>query len=136
MKYLLFAVLALAGAVPAAAQSNITNVHEVSIGTTTLTQTINLCSIAGAADVAAATSSGTVSGAWAIEVYNPAVSTNTVNCGFDLGLSTSIASSVWYGREVIPGVGLTWAVSPQIRKVYCMTQNTLGCTKLTITQFK
>lgn len=135
MKYLLLALLSLAGAMPAAAQSGVQNVHEVALTTQTITQTINLCNSGGATDVTAATSSGTLAGAYAIEVYNLAASTNTIVCGQDAALSTA-ASSGWYGREVPAGIGVYYAVPPSTRKTRCFTLNSGGCTRATITQFK
>jgi len=134
MKYLLFVVLSLIG-VSASAQSGVQNVHEVALTTQTLTQTISLCASGGAVDVTAATSSGTLAGAFAIEVYNLASSTNTINCGQDVALSTA-STSVWYGREVVAGTGVYWAVPPSTRKTRCMTQNSGGCTQVTISQLK
>lgn len=134
MKYLLFAVLSMLG-VCASAQSNVQNVHEVALTTNTITQTISLCNSGGATDVTATTSSGTLAGAFAIEVYNLAASTNTIVCGQDLMLS-SASTSVWYGREVPAGVGLYYAVPPSTRKTRCMTLNSGGCTRVTVTQFK
>lgn len=135
MKYILFALLSLAGALPAAAQSGVQNVHEVALTTTTITQTISICASDGALDVTAATSSGTLAGAFAVEVYNLAGSTSTVNCGQDTALSTA-TTSAWYGREIPAGVGVYYAVPPSTRKTRCMTQNSSGCTRSTITQFK
>ena len=114
------------------AQQGIQNVHEVAITTSTITQTINVCNTV--LDVAAATSSGTLAGAWAIEAFNIAASTVSINCGFDTSLSTN-AYSAWYGREVPAGVGVYWAV-PVVRKLRCLSQNPGGCTRVTITQFK
>jgi len=134
MRYLyLLALLALAA--PASAQSGVQNVHEVALTTQTITQTINLCASDGALDVTAATSSGTIAGSFANEVYNIAGSTNTINCGQDVSLSTN-AYSVWYGREVPAGIGVYYAVPPSTRKTRCMTQNSGGCTRVTITQLK
>lgn len=135
MKYILAAVLAACAAVTASAQSNVQNVHEVALSTQSITQTINLCNSGGATDVTAATSSGTLAGAYAIEVYNLAASTSTVVCGQDIALS-SAPSSVWYGREVPAGIGLYYAIPPSIRKTRCFTLNSGGCTRATITQFK
>lgn len=133
MRYLYLLVMLAAS--PAAAQSNVQNVHEVALTTTTITQTINICNSDGALDVTAATSSGTLAGAFAVEVYNLAGSTNTINCGQDVSLSTN-SSSAWYGREVPAGVGVYYAVPPSTRKTRCMTQNSGGCTRATITQLK
>ena len=134
MRYLY--LLALLGvAAPAAAQSNIQYVREVALSTNTITQTISLCVANGADDVTARTSSGTLAGAFAVEVYNLAGSTSTINCGQDVSLSTA-STSVWYGREVPAGVGVYYAVPPSTRKTRCMTQNSSGCTQVTITQFK
>lgn len=133
---IIFAVLLAAFcAMPAAAQSGIQNVHEVATSTQTITQTINVCASGGAVDVTAATSSGTLAGAYAVEVYNIAGSTSTINCGQDVSLS-SASTSAWYGREVPPGVGVYYAVPPSTRKTRCMTQNSGGCTRVTITQLK
>lgn len=134
-RLMMIAGLLLTAAIPAAAQSGVQNVHEVALTTTTITQTINICASGGAVDVTAATSSGTLAGAFAIEVYNIGASTNTVNCGQDVSLSTN-AYSAWYGREVPAGVGVYYAVPPSTRKTRCMTQNSGGCTRVTITQFK
>lgn len=133
MKYL-YLLLMLSGG-NASAQSGVQNVHEVALTTTTITQTVSICASGGAVDVTAATSSGTLAGAFAIEVYNLAASTNTINCGQDVSLSTNSASA-WYGREVVAGVGVYYAVPPSTRKTRCMTQNSGGCTRATITQFK
>ena len=135
MRYIIIAFLAMLGAIPAAAQSGVQNVHEVALSTGSITQTISLCASDGALDVTAATSSGTLAGAFAIEVYNIAASTNTINCGQDVSLSTA-AGSAWYGREAIAASGLYYAVPPSTRKTRCMTQNSSGCTRVTITQFK
>lgn len=134
MKYLISAFLALCVS-SASAQSNVQNVHEVALTTTTITQTISLCASGGATDVTAATSSGTLAGAWAVEVYNLAASTNTLNCGQDVSLS-STSTSAWYGREVPAGIGVYYAIPPSTRKTYCITQNIAGCTRATVTQFK
>ena len=131
MKSLLILFLAA----PSFAQSNVQNVHEVALTTTTITQTINICASGGAVDVTAQTSSGTLAGAFAIEVYNLAASTNTINCGQDVNLSSASASA-WYGREIPAGIGVYYAVPPSTRKTRCMTQNSSGCTRATITQFK
>lgn len=108
-------------------------------------QTIWLCSTdsGGSLDVTNATSSGTIAGAFAVEVYNPATSTSTVNCGLDVMVSTAI-SSAWYGREIVAANGITWqyrqgtatGAAMKLKKVYCGTQNPSGCTRVTITQFK
>ena len=135
MKYFLLAALSLV-AVSASAQSNVQNVREVALSTNTITQTINVCASGGAVDVTAGTSSGTLAGAFAIEVYNPSASTNTINCGQDVALSSAITSA-WYGREVAAGVGVYYAVPPSTRKTRCITQSSVGgCTRATITQFK
>ena len=121
------------------AQQGITNVHEVATSTSSIVQSISICAVTGgncqgACDVALATSSGTLAGYFGIEVYNQSASTNTVNCGFDVSLSTN-SGSAWYGREVLAGIGVYFgALSP--RKLYCMTQNSGGCTKVTVTQMK
>lgn len=106
-------------------------------------QTINICDSDGALDVTAATSTGTIAGAFAVEVYNLAASTNTLNCGLDVSVS-SASTSAWYGREVLAGLGVVWQYrqgtgsvgGTKLQKVYCMTQNATGCTRATITQFK
>lgn len=134
MKYILLAILSLLG-VSASAQSNVQNVHEVAFSTKTLTQTINLCNSGGATDVTAGTSSGTIVGAYALEVYNLAASTNTIVCGQDVMLSSQ-PSSAWYGREIPAGIGLFYAIPPATRKTYCFTLNSGGCTRVTVTQFK
>lgn len=131
MKSLIFGLFFLA--VPVSAQT-ITNVHEVALSTETRIQTINLCDTSGAANVTSLTSSGTLKGAWGIEVYNVAAATVTINCGFDNNLSTNVYSAQ-YGREVPKGVGMYWGV--QVGRVLrCMTQNAAGCTRVTITQLK
>jgi len=109
-------------------------VHEVAQSTNSIIQTINICNTDGALDVANATSSGTLAGHFAIEVYNIAGSTSTVNCGFDVDLSTNLYSAK-YGREVAAGIGVSWQKLSN-RKLYCMTQNSGGCTRATITQMK
>lgn len=124
--FLIFSLL------PCFANAQVTDVHEVAKSTETRIQTISVCNVV--LDVANATSSGTLAGAYAIEVYTTAASTNTVNCGFDVNLSTNIHNAA-YGREVPAGVGVYWAVIPK-RKLYCLSQNSAGCTRATVTQFK
>ena len=68
-------------------------VREVAQSTNTIVQTINLCQTDGAVDPTSLTSSGTVPGYWAVEVYNPVASTTTVNAGFDVSLSSNINSA-------------------------------------------
>lgn len=106
-------------------------------------QSVNICASGGAVDVTAATSTGTISGAFAVEVYNLAASTSTLNCGFTLNV-TSASTNAWYGREIPAGVGIYFGLRQNIvstataglRKLYCMTQNSSGCTRATITQVK
>jgi len=95
-----------------------------------------------ATDVTAATSSGTLSGVWAVEVYNTS-STGTVQCGFSPSVTSSsqtAAGLAWYGREILPKVGMYWAFrqgkgSPA-KNVYCKPQAVDGGTVVTVTQVK
>lgn len=130
MKYILFALLTLTG-VEASAQSNVQVVHEVAQSTNSITQTISVCNTA--IDVAATTSSGTLAGAFSIEVYNVGASTQIVNCGFDPSLSATVTNA-WYGREVPPGVGMVWQKLTN-RILYCINA-IAGCSRVTITQMK
>lgn len=139
---LVLAFLGLAAGVGLAGQQF--PVQEVADGDGTV-QTIWVCSTdsGGSLDVTNATSSGTINGAFAVETYNPATSTSTINCGLDVMVSTAI-SNAWHGRELVPGTGITWqyrqgtatGAGMKLKKVYCMTQNAAGCTRLTVTQFK
>lgn len=135
---ILLASIALFLSLPLHAQyGGPTNVREVANSTNTITQTISLCNVSGTpavTDVANATSSGTLQGSWGIEVANLAASTSTLNCGFDLMLSTD-AGNAWYGREITAGSSIIWQVGSW-RKLYCLTQNNNGCTRATITQVK
>lgn len=131
MKYLLLLLFAA----PAAAQSGVQNVHEVALTSSTIVQSINVCASDGALNVTNATSSGTLAGSFAVEIFNPAASTSTVNAGFDLSLSTNILSA-WYGREIPAGTGVYFAVPPSIKPIRVMTQNSSGCTRITVSQFK
>lgn len=112
---------------PAMAQAN-----EVATSTNTITQTISVSSYTPT-DVAAATSSGTLGGYYKIEVFSIAGS-STLNCGFDVMLST-LSASAWYGREIAAGTGFVFNV-PSYRKLYCMTQNVSATTRAIITQYK
>lgn len=132
-KIMMIAGLILAAAVPAAAQSGIQNVHEVATSTNSITQTISICGTTRL-DVAAATSSGTLAGHFAIEVYNVAASSQTVVCGFDSSLSNDVTSA-WYGREVAPGSGTVWQKLSN-RILYCINGIAASCTRATITQMK
>lgn len=96
-------------------------------------QTISLCASNGALDMTNATSSGTINGSFSIEIYNLAASTVTINCGFDASVS-STSTSGYYGREVAPGIGVTYQVRLPTVKPFCMTQNSSGCTRVTVTQ--
>lgn len=130
MKYLLALLL-----IPCVsrAQQGVQNMHEVALTTTTIVQSISVATQTPT-DVALATSSGTLSGYYSIELYNPAASASTVVCGFDLMLSTLVANA-WYGREVIAGSGVYWAV-PSYRKLYCQSLSTTASTRVTVTQLK
>lgn len=126
------------------AQQGVQVVHEVAQSTNTIVQTIAICNNNGVPVVSSVTfntSSGTLAGFFGVEVYNLAASTNTLNCGFDIMVSSSLTPysgggiNPWYGREVAAGVGVLWQV-PSYRILYCKTQNNLGCTFATITQVK
>ena len=127
------AFLLFVAAVPVAAQSGVQNVHEVALSTNTIIQTVSVSTGATGADVAKATSSGTLAGYFAIEVYNPVSSGGTLVCGFDISLSATL-SSAWYGREIAAGSGVYWAV-PSSRKLFCLSTAATP-TRATITQFK
>lgn len=119
--------------VPGFAQSNVQNVHEVATSTNTIIQTVAVTSQTYV-DVANITSSGTLSGYFGIEVYNPASSAATIVCGFDVMLSTLVANA-WYGREIGAGLSVYWGV-PSYRKLYCQTLSTTASTRVTVTQIK
>ena len=132
MRFIFFAFFFLT---PMAVRAQaIQDVHEVARSTETRVQPISLCAAHGADHVVSRTSSGPLSGAWAVEVFNTATATSTVNCGTDVSVSTNVYS-VWYGREVPAGVGVYWAVTTK-QTLRCMTQNSGGCTQVTITQLK
>lgn len=133
MKIAIAAAFLLFGAVTANAQAGVQNVHEVALSTNSITQTVTVSTGATGADVAKATSSGTLAGYFAIEVYNPTSSGGTLVCGFDISLSGTL-SSAWYGREIAAGSGVYWAV-PSSRKLYCLSL-AAAPTRATITQFK
>ena len=133
MKIAIAAAFLLFGAVTASAQAGIQNVHEVALSTNTIIQTVSVSTGATGADVAKATSSGTLAGYFAIEVYNPTSSGGTLVCGFDSALSGTL-SGVWYGREIAAGSGVYWAV-PSSRKLFCLSTAATP-TRATITQFK
>ena len=110
-------------------------------------QTIPICDTDGALDVTATTSSGTLSGAFAVEVFNVAASTDTLYCGFSPSVSSGTSTNAlrqWRGREVGPGLGVTWQIrqtgaiesSSPAKKIYCVTGDTNGCTLASITQMK
>lgn len=136
-KFLFWTALGLFYPLAAHAQQSLA-VQETAT-TNGIAQTINLCASDGALNVTNATSSGTLSGAFGIEVYNLDASTNTVNCGFDNSVSTSGVSG-YYGREVLAGVGVYFGVRQGVSSsgplLRCMTQNSSGCTRITITQIK
>lgn len=132
-RLLMFVGFFLAGAIPAVAQSGVQNVHEVATSTNSITQTISICGTTPI-DVAAETSSGTLAGHFAIEVFNVAASSQTVVCGFDSSVSRDV-TSVWYGREVAPGTGTIWQKLSN-RILYCINGIAASCTRATITQMK
>ena len=132
MKYLLAVFIGLT-AQAAYSQQGITNTHEVALSTQTLVQTVALNW--NRTTMGTAISSGNVAGYFGIEVYNTANSGSTIVCGFDVSLSTDIAS-VWYGREIAAGVGLYYAV-PSYRPLYCRNKKAAGATDpVTVTLFK
>src|SRR3990167_7145171 len=113
----LFYTIALAwlAYLPMSLSAQVSVVREVAQSTSTVVHTVSISSgnpgpAIARVDVAAESSTGTVSGYWAIEVYNLAANTVTLNCGFDVCLSTT-SSSACYGREVPPGVGVLWQVA-------------------------
>ena len=112
--------------------------HEVATSQSNVVRTISLCNNGtptnSGINVTSQTSTGTIAGYFAVELYNPVSSTSTINCGFDTGVSTSIYTTS-YGRELPPGAGVIYQVS-QNNIPYCLTQNGTGCTQLTVTQFK
>lgn len=107
-------------------------VHEVA-NRDAVSQTISVSSYTRT-NVTSATSTGTVSGAFLVEVYNTD-SSDVLNCGFSVSLST-ISSEAWYGREVRPLTGVTFQINPSALTVYCMTQDVAATTRATITQLK
>ena len=130
MKLLLSCLLLL----PAAAYSQgIQDVHEVARTTQTIVQSFSLAANA-IANAASSTSSGTLTGAFAIEIYNP-VGNSTLNVGFDVCLSTT-SSHVCYGREVPAGTGVYYAVPPAVKPLRVRSQKTDGSQIITVTQFK
>lgn len=133
MKKILLLVGLIALAKTAAAQTNDLIVHEVGVSTRSVVRTVSVC--ATVLDVTNATSSGTVAGAFSIEIYNIAASTNTINCGYDASVSTD-STSANYGREIVAGQGVVWQVELPNRLPRCLSQNSSGCTRTTITQIK
>ena len=127
MNFLLFLFLGMASA------QSVQVVHEVAQSTQTVVQAVDVSSYTPT-NVSAATSSGTIAGTFAIEVYNLAANSNTINCGFSTSLST-ISTNAWYGREVAPGTGVIYQVLSKT-PLYCMTQSITATTRATITQLK
>lgn len=132
MKYLL-SLLLLTPCLSHAQSSGVQNVHEVGLSTNTIVQTVSVATQT-VTDLAATTSSGTLAGYYAIEVYNPAASAATVVVGFDLMLSTLVVNA-GYGREVPPGVGVYFAV-PSYHKLYAKSLSVTAATRVTVTQIK
>ena len=119
--------------IPGLAHSQMLTVQETAVSSATA-YTILVAS-QPAVDVASATLNGRLMGAYAIEVYCPSASTNTINCAFDSQVSTSISSG-YYGREVAPGTGIVFHISIPFVKLFCMSQSILGGTRCTVTQLK
>ena len=128
MKSLIILLLAVS-----AQAQNTTDVHEVAKSTQTQIQTISISSSA-AIDVEAQMSSAPTSGYFALEVYNLSGNTPTLNCSFDVCVSTD-STNACYGREIAPGNGVYWAVGRN-RKLRCRTQSTTAATRATISVFK
>lgn len=122
------------------AQQGTQNVHIVYSSTNTIIQTATLCVTDGATIITAKTSSGTLAGYQAIEVYNPDTSTTTAVCGFDPMLSTQTWSA-WYGIEIstvganVPNVS-RFFYTPSSSPLYCETKNSSGCQPITVIQYK
>lgn len=131
MKLLLTLLMAL----PALSygQAGIQDVHEVAKSTQTITQTFTV-GIGSIAVAQSATSSGSLNGSFAVEVYNP-IGNSTLNVGFDVSLSTNI-NSPFYGREVAAGTGVYYATPSGNRPLYIKSQSTSAVQKVTVTQFK
>lgn len=115
------------------AQVGIQDVHEVAKSTQTIVQSFSLAANA-IANAASSTSSGTLLGSFAIEIYNP-IGNSTLNVGFDNCLSTT-SSNVCYGREVAAGTGVYYAVAPNTKPLRVRSQNTSSAQIITVTQFK
>ena len=130
-------ILLFALASSAWSQQGFFNIHEVALTTATI-RTVNITTgtagVIDAVDAALQTSSGTLVGYFAIEIFNPAANTDTVVASFDTLISTAL-SSQYYGREIAPGTGLYLAV-PRYRTLYVATKSAAVATRVTVSQFK
>lgn len=85
-----------------------------------------------AVDVASSTTSGSLSGSWAIEVYNVDTSTSAV-CAFRTDV-TANPDSATAGRPVPASSSVYWAVNNSQEVLYCISS--AGTLNLIISQFK
>ena len=130
MKYFISLLFIFA---PHLAHSQLLTVQETAVSSAT-TYTVGIAS-QPAVDVASITANGYLMGAYAIEIYCPSASANTINCGFDNQVSTT-STNKYYGREVAAGTGVVFHVSIPFIKLFCMSQSIVGGTRCTVTQLK
>lgn len=98
-----------------------------------------------AVDVTSITVGGILYGGYALEVYNHAGSTSTINCGYNSLVSTSEfnvggsnpgAINTNYGREIAPGQSVVYHILQGKLHLFCMSQSVKGPTAATITQLR
>lgn len=110
----------------------IMEVHEVA-NHEAVSQTIDVSSVTPT-NMTSATSSGTLAGAFQVEIYNVSV-TSPISCGFSSSVST-ISSEAWYGREITMKKEHLFQINPSTISVFCLTHSTNTSTRATVTQFR
>lgn len=129
----LLCFLALLALPASVAAQGVGYTQEVATSTGTIyTITVTTASL----DVMSAVPNGKLNGAYAVEVFNLASSTQTINCAYDSNVSTTSTSN-FYGREVPVGQGMVWQVLQGKISVFCRSQGvTVGGIRATVTQVR
>lgn len=85
-----------------------------------------------AVNVASATVSGAMDGAFFVEIYNNDTSVK-LNCSFDSLVST-IATNAYYGREIAPKTGVGFMADFDKMELYCKSQSVTAATSADVFQ--
>ena len=109
------------------AKSSMT-IYTVAVGSAPVIATENV-------DITSLAPTGKLTGAYAIEIFNVASSTNAIVCSQDVRLSNTLGNK-FYGREIAAGTGVVYNVLQGSIIVYCQSKSTAGITYATVSQVR